>query len=180
MDSLRHIVLRLIEMGEERNEPVLRELASAMQWSESEIARVQAARVKLGLQPRWDADCSQGDAWTGREVEQLRCELQEAKRRFSTAESLLEKREQQLREQPSTSVNSLAYLRHVVVNYIGLGDGEESDALFQVIATFLQFDEADVIRLQAERQRRAAAQAGLLGQAANFFLSHKRNSTIGM
>ena len=40
----------------------------------------------------------------------------------------------------------------------------------QVIATFLQFDEAEIVQLQAVRQQKAAAQAGLLGQAASLFL----------
>ena len=44
----------------------------------------------------------------------------------------------------------------------------------QVIATFLQFDEADIVKLQAVRQQKAAAQAGLLGQAASLFLPKTR------
>ena len=42
-------------------------------------------------------------------------------------------------------------------------------AVYQVIATFLQFDAATVRELQAARQRKAAAQRGLIGRASLLF-----------
>ena len=39
----------------------------------------------------------------------------------------------------------------------------------QVIATFLQFDAATVRELQAARQRKGAAQRGLIGRASLLF-----------
>eukprot|EP00964_Phaeocystis_antarctica_P109194 scaffold73684_cov74-Phaeocystis_antarctica.AAC.2 len=43
------------------------------------------------------------------------------------------------------------------------------DAIHQVIATFLQFDAATVRELQAARQRKGAAQRGLIGRASLLF-----------
>jgi hypothetical protein len=42
-------------------------------------------------------------------------------------------------------------------------------AMYQVIATFLQFDAATVRELQAARQRKGAAQRGLIGRASLLF-----------
>ena len=58
---------------------------------------------------------------------------------------------------------NMAYLRHVVAKFIEMEGTDESEALFAVIATYLQFDEAEVVRLQLSRaQRRAAARGGFL------------------
>ena len=40
-----------------------------------------------------------------------------------------------------------------------------------MIATFLQFDEADIVQLQEVRRKKATAQAGLLRGAASFFMT---------
>ena len=56
--------------------------------------------------------------------------------------------------------NNMEYLRHVISKYIEMDGMDESEALFQVIATYLQFKEADVIRLHLARERRKAAMRG--------------------
>jgi hypothetical protein len=67
---------------------------------------------------------------------------------------------------------SLEYLRAVLVRYIAEDDGAESDALFQVIATFLQLDAPTVRKLQASRARKADAQRGIWGAVR----AHMQNS----
>ena len=179
-----------------------------MQFTEGDVARVQAARAKRsrfslgplftparsasvsGVKPtladqrplavvesprvipeahhKSGVEDRPGEAPEAEDVIALRAELREMQRRYSTAEALLHKADQELRERPSTSSTSIAYLRHVVVSYLALGDGDESAALFQVIATFLQFDEEQILKLQRVRQQKAAAQGSLLGHAAVF------------
>ena len=72
-------------------------------------------------------------------------------------------------QQGKATTANLAHLKQVVEKYIAMDDGEETDALFQVIATFLQFDAATVEALQRARQRKAAAQRGLMGRASLLF-----------
>ena len=63
------------------------------------------------------------------------------------------------------SGGNLSYLRHVVAAYMEMDDGQvEQDALFQVIATFLQFDAPTVQRLHLARRRKADAAGGLFGK----------------
>ena len=63
------------------------------------------------------------------------------------------------------SGGNLSYLRHVVAAYMEMDDGQvEQDALFQVIATFLQFDAPTVQRLHLARRRKAEAAGGLFGK----------------
>ena len=72
-----------------------------------------------------------------------------------------------LRRRPSRqgSGGNLSYLRHVVAAYMEMDDGQvEQDALFQVIATFLQFDAPTVQRLHLARRRKADAAGGLFGK----------------
>eukprot|EP00966_Prymnesium_polylepis_P009014 207918-Prymnesium_polylepis.1 len=133
-----------------------------------------AAAIGLPVQPVAQSVSTAVSGADGEDTE-LCAQLREATRRYTTAEARLQKAEQELREQPTTGGTNLAYLRHVLIRYLALGDAEEEGgALFQVIATFLQFDEADIFKLQSVRQRKAAAQAGILGQAASLFLSKAR------
>ena len=56
----------------------------------------------------------------------------------------------------------------MVRRFIELDGTQESEALFQVIATFLKFDEAEVLRLQVARRRRGWKPRGsLLGMLAS-------------
>jgi hypothetical protein len=88
----------------------------------------------------------------------------ELRRRLAVAEARLEAAEHELRAAAAVGGRtSLEYLRSVLVRYIAEDDGAESDALFQVIATFLQLDAATVRQLQAARARKADAQRGLWG-----------------
>lgn len=64
---------------------------------------------------------------------------------------------------------NLAYLKQVVEKYISMDEGEEADALFLVISTFLQFDAPTVQALQRARQRKAAAQRGIQGRLSLLF-----------
>ena len=71
---------------------------------------------------------------------------------------------QQLRHQAVLQADSqnLDYLRHVIVKFIELEGSDESEQLFEVIATVLQFDEKDVLRLvKALAERKAAARGRL-------------------
>ena len=71
---------------------------------------------------------------------------------------------QQLRQQAVLQADSqnLDYVRHVIVKFIELEGTDESDQLFEVIATVLQFEEKDVLRLvKALAERKAAARGRL-------------------
>jgi len=71
---------------------------------------------------------------------------------------------QQLRHQAVLQADSqnLDYVRHVIVKFIELEGSDESEQLFEVIATVLQFDEKDVLRLvKALAERKAAARGRL-------------------
>ena len=71
---------------------------------------------------------------------------------------------QQLRHQAVLQADSqnLDYVRHVIVKFIELEGSDESEQLFEVIATLLQFDEKDVLRLaKALAERKAAARGRL-------------------
>ena len=69
-----------------------------------------------------------------------------------------------LRQQAVLQADSqnLDYVRHVIVKFIELEGTDESDQLFEVIATVLQFEEKDVLRLvKALAERKAAARGRL-------------------
>ena len=71
---------------------------------------------------------------------------------------------QQLRQQAVLQADSqnLDYVRHVIVKFIELEGTDETDQLFEVIATVLQFEEKDVLRLvKALAERKAAARGRL-------------------
>ena len=74
-----------------------------------------------------------GAAATEASAAELREALRDATRRYSVAEAMVQRVELQRREQPAAGGSNLAYLRHVVVRYLALGDGEESAALFQAL-----------------------------------------------
>ena len=97
----------------------------------------------------------------------------EAQRRCERTEALLQESEVALRSlrcaDQRNAAGNLAYLKQVIERYIRMDDGEDSDALFQVIATFLQFDATTVEDLQRARQRKAAAQRSILGRASLLF-----------
>lgn len=64
----------------------------------------------------------------------LASELERAREQCAAAEDRLTRSDAELRRQSEAGggVGNLPYLRHVLTKYIELGDGEESDALFQV------------------------------------------------
>ena len=91
-------------------------------------------------------------------VERIRSQTLEGE--LNTAQADL----QQLRHQAVLQADSqnLDYLRHVIVKFIELEGSDESEQLFEVIATVLQFDEKDVLRLvKALAERKAAARGRL-------------------
>eukprot|EP00908_Phaeocystis_cordata_P022334 Transcript_4756.p9 GENE.Transcript_4756~~Transcript_4756.p9 ORF type:complete len:132 (+),score=73.95 Transcript_4756:695-1090(+) len=104
-------------------------------------------------------------------AERLRGTVEEQKRLCAAVEARLQETEAALQraQQGKATTANLAHLKQVVEKYIAMDDGEETDALFQVIATFLQFDAATVEELQRARQRKAAAQRGLMGRASLLF-----------
>lgn len=131
--------------------PVL-DMASIAEGWDAEPRGVLAASPSGRDAPVGEARSATREAWL------------ELQRKLTVTEARLEAAERELRAAATAGRStSLEYLRSVLVRYIAQDDGAESDALFQVIATFLQLDAPTVRRLQASRARKADAQRGMWG-----------------
>ena len=101
----------------------------------------------------------------------MRDQVREAERRCAALEARLLEAENAHRADQSSGGGgkNLEYLKQVMEKYISMDEGEEADALFLVISTFLQFDASTVQALQRARQRKAAAQRGIQGRLSLLF-----------